>query len=70
LCLERIERTMREDGISRQEAEHRFLDGKQPSGRFVEADSVAEMMLLLCGPVGDDMNGAILPIEGGWLARA
>jgi 3-hydroxybutyrate dehydrogenase len=23
---------------------------------------------LLCGPAGRDMNGAILPIDGGWLA--
>eukprot|EP01034_Spumella_vulgaris_P015521 gene15521-19827_t len=66
---ERIEQSMQRDGISRAEAEQRFLDGKQPSGRFIEVDSVAEVMLLLCGPVGEDMNGAILPIEGGWLAR-
>ena len=66
---ERIEQSMQRDGISRAEAEHRFLDGKQPSGRFIDVDSVAEVMLLLCGPVGEDMNGAILPIEGGWLAR-
>lgn len=67
---ERVERSMREDGIDREEAERRFLAGKQPSGRFVEADSVAALLLLLCGRAGEDMNGAILPIEGGWLARA
>jgi 3-hydroxybutyrate dehydrogenase len=66
----RIDALMESEGIGSREAEYRFLDGKQPSGRFVEADSVAAMMLLLCGPVGRDMNGAILPIEGGWLARS
>lgn len=65
----RIDETMRREGLSRLEAENRFLDGKQPSGRFVAVDSVAEVMLMLCGPVGEDMNGAILPIEGGWLAK-
>jgi len=65
----RIDEAMRRDGISRAEAENRFLDGKQPSGRFVEVDSVGEVLLMLCGPVGEDMNGAILPIEGGWLAK-
>jgi len=65
----RIDETMLRDGISRQEAENRFLDGKQPSGRFVEVESVAEVLLMLCGSVGEDMNGAILPIEGGWLAK-
>jgi 3-hydroxybutyrate dehydrogenase len=67
---ERITRMMRENAIDRAVAERRFLDGKQPSGRFVAAENVAALMLLLCGPVGEDMNGAILPIEGGWLARA
>ncbi|AOH82899.1 beta-D-hydroxybutyrate dehydrogenase [Sphingomonas panacis] len=66
---ERIDETVAREGISREEAEQRFLDGKQPSGRFIEEDSVAEVLLMLCGPVGEDMNGAILPIEGGWLAR-
>ena len=53
-----------------QQATAAFLQGKQPTGRFVEESSVAEVMLLLCGPAGRDMNGAIIPIEGGWLARA
>jgi 3-hydroxybutyrate dehydrogenase len=66
----RIDALMESEGITSREAEYRFLDGKQPSGRFVESDSVAAVMLLLCGPVGRDMNGAILPIEGGWLARS
>lgn len=66
---DRIEQTMQDEGIGREEAQRRFLDGKQPSGKFVEMDSVTEVMLMLCGPVGEDMNGAILPIEGGWLAR-
>lgn len=66
----RIEQMMADDNLDRASAEQRFLDGKQPSGRFIAAESVAALMLLLCGPVGEDMNGAILPIEGGWLARA
>lgn len=66
---DRVEQMMRDEHLTRAEAEARFLDGKQPSGRFVAVESVAEMLLLLCGPAGEDMNGAILPIEGGWLAR-
>lgn len=69
LWSDRLERMMMEEGLTRPEAEIRFLDGKQPSGRFVDPESVAEVLLLLCGPAGTDMNGAILPIEGGWLAR-
>lgn len=66
---ERVESLMTEKGISRPEAEALFLDGKQPSGTFVSPDSVAQVMLMLCGSVGPDMNGAIVPIEGGWLAN-
>ncbi len=64
----RVRETMERASLSRAEAEKQFLAGKQPSGRFVAADSVARALLLLCGPAGRDMNGAILPIDGGWLA--
>ncbi|MBT2187806.1 SDR family NAD(P)-dependent oxidoreductase [Sphingobium nicotianae] len=66
---ERVADLMAQKGIGRPEAEALFLDGKQPSGTFVSPDSVAQVMLMLCGPVGPDMNGAIVPIEGGWLAN-
>ncbi|MBN8830552.1 MAG: SDR family NAD(P)-dependent oxidoreductase [Sphingomonadales bacterium] len=66
---QRVEALMAEKSISRAEAEALFLDGKQPSGTFVSPDSVAQVMLLLCGPAGPDMNGGIVPIEGGWLAN-
>jgi 3-hydroxybutyrate dehydrogenase len=29
---------------------------------------VTELLVFLCGPVGKDMTGAILPVEAGWLA--
>jgi 3-hydroxybutyrate dehydrogenase len=64
----RVEALMAREGLDRRDAEVRFLAGKQPSGRFIEIDSCCRALLLLCGPAGPDMNGAILPIEGGWLA--
>jgi 3-hydroxybutyrate dehydrogenase len=53
-------------GLSRAEAEQRFLAGKQPSGRFIQAGDVAALMLFLCQPEARDINGAALPIDGGW----
>jgi 3-hydroxybutyrate dehydrogenase len=53
-------------GLSRAEAEQRFLTGKQPSGRFIQAEDVAALMLFLCQPEARDINGAALPIDGGW----
>lgn len=64
----RVEALMREPGIDRAEAVRRFLAGKQPSGRFVQAASVAAMVVFLCGQAGADITGAVLPVEGGWLA--
>lgn len=64
----RLQAMVAEENISRRDADARFLAGKQPRGRFVEADSVVRALLLLCGPAGPDMNGVILPVEGGWLA--
>ncbi len=57
---------MAEEGLTRAEAEQRFHAGKQPSGRFIAAEDVADLMVFLCGPGSRDINGAALPIEGAW----
>jgi 3-hydroxybutyrate dehydrogenase len=62
----RIEDMMASDGLSREEAERRFLANKQPGGRFITAEDVAGMILFLCGPESRDITGAALPIDGGW----
>ena len=64
----RVTAMMDHQGLSRDEAVRQFLSGKQPSGRFVPADSVAAMVLFLCSPAGADITGSVLPVEGGWLA--
>jgi 3-hydroxybutyrate dehydrogenase len=61
-----IRKTMEDDGLSRAEAEKRFHAGRQPSGRFIAAEDVADLMVFLCGPGSRDINGAALPIEGAW----
>ena len=40
-----------------------------PAGRWAEADDIAGAVLFLCSPVADYVHGAILPVDGGWLAR-
>jgi 3-hydroxybutyrate dehydrogenase len=54
------------DGISYEEAEKRFLKTKQPTGRWVLAEDVADFMAFLCGPSSRDITGAVLPMDGGW----
>jgi 3-hydroxybutyrate dehydrogenase len=59
---------MMENGKSREENVREFLTGKNPSGRFIEAAHIAELVLFLCSDAGGDINGAMMPMEGGWLA--
>ena len=54
------------EGLSRPDAVSRVLQGKQPTGRFIAAESVAALMVYLCGPDAGDITGAALPIDGGW----
>ena len=61
-----IVKSMAEEDLTRAEAERRFHAGKQPSGRFIAAEDVADFMMFLCGPGSRDINGATLPIEGAW----
>jgi 3-hydroxybutyrate dehydrogenase len=61
-----IRKSMSENALTRVEAEHRFHEGKQPSGRFIAAEDIADLMVFLCGPGSRDINGAALPIEGAW----
>jgi 3-hydroxybutyrate dehydrogenase len=64
----RVQALMEKESIDREKATQLFLLGKQPTGRFVEAAHVADMLVFLCGPAGRDITGAILPVEGGWLS--
>jgi 3-hydroxybutyrate dehydrogenase len=64
-----IRATMAAEGLSRADAEHRILAAKQPTGRLISADSVAALMVFLCGADSADITGAILPIDGGWSAQ-
>ena len=64
----RIRAAMAAEGTDRPAAEARFLAGKQPTGRFVEATAIAAMVAMLCGAAGRDITGAVLPMDGGWSA--
>lgn len=65
----RIEALMEQTGLQQADATRRFLEGKQPTHRFVDPAHVAQLLVFLCGPAGNDITGAVLPVEGGWLAN-
>jgi 3-hydroxybutyrate dehydrogenase len=42
------------------------LAGKQPTGRLIPTDDVAALLLFLCGPNSNEINGSIFPIDAAW----
>jgi 3-hydroxybutyrate dehydrogenase len=64
--LETIERRMAADGVSREEAERRFMTGKQPIGRLIPVDNTAALIAFLCSDEAAEITGAALPVDGGW----
>lgn len=41
----------------------------QPNKRFVEVEELGAMAVFLCSEQGRSINGAALPVDGGWTAR-
>lgn len=40
-----------------------------PAGRWAEADDIAGAVVFLCSPAAAYVHGAVVPVDGGWLAR-
>ena len=66
--LGRIGRLAADKGITEEQATQEYLAGRRPAGRFVAPQSVADLIVFLCGPGGRDITGAVLPVDGGWTA--
>ena len=64
----RIHDLMDARALDRGDAVREFLKGKQPGGELIDAAHVGELAVFLCGAAGNQITGALLPIEGGWLA--
>jgi 3-hydroxybutyrate dehydrogenase len=64
----RIARLAQEQGVTQEQAERDYLAQRQPTQRFVSPRSVGALIAFLCSAAGDDITGAVLPIDGGWTA--
>lgn len=66
--LGKIEAMAAAQGESVDDVTRAYIGERHPTGRFVEMSSVAAMAALLCSPAGNDITGAVLPVDGGWTA--
>ncbi|MGH8144592.1 MAG: SDR family NAD(P)-dependent oxidoreductase [Steroidobacteraceae bacterium] len=64
----RIGELMTSSALPRDVAVREFMRGKQPTGEPVDAAHVADLVVYLCGDSAAQITGAMMPIEGGWLA--
>jgi len=69
LVQKQVEARATADGIDETEAKRRLLAEKQPSGAFVTTEQIGALAAYLCSPAADQITGAALNIDGGWLAQ-
>jgi 2-deoxy-D-gluconate 3-dehydrogenase len=48
---------------------NREILGRIPAARWGEPDDLKGAAVFLASPASDYVHGAILPVDGGWLAR-
>jgi 3-hydroxybutyrate dehydrogenase len=68
LVEKQIASIAQEKNISINEATNVLLCEKQPSGRFIEVDDIAQFVLFLCSKTADNITGAALTVDGAWTA--
>ena len=64
-----IKDTAKARGISEEEVKRDVLLAAQPTKEFVTSDQIAAMASFLCSPDGASINGAMLQMDGGWVAQ-
>ncbi|TGS12266.1 SDR family oxidoreductase, partial [Mesorhizobium sp. M1C.F.Ca.ET.187.01.1.1] len=43
--------------------------GRIPAGRWGEPGDIGDAAVFLLAPASNYMHGAVVPVDGGWLAR-
>lgn len=62
----RIAAMASERGLSLEDATAAYLSTRQPGGRFISLETVAALVVFLCGPDSREINGANLPVDSAW----
>lgn len=57
------------EGVDNREATRRLLGEKQPSLQFTTPEQLGELSVFLCSAAADNIRGAAINVDGGWLAQ-
>ena len=57
------------EGVDGEEAKRRLLGEKQPSLQFTTPEQLGELAVFLCSAAADNIRGAAINVDGGWLAQ-
>ena len=69
LVERQIPDTAKSRGITEEEVKRDVLLAAQPTKEFVTPEQVAGMAAFLCSPDADQVNGALMQMDGGWVAQ-
>jgi 3-hydroxybutyrate dehydrogenase len=69
LVENQIPDTMKARNLTREQVINDVLLAAQPTKEFVKVEDVAGLALFLITPAADQINGAALNIDGGWIAQ-
>src|SRR5450631_662404 len=69
LVQRQIEAKAKKEGVDLETATQRLLDERQPSGIFTTIPQIGALAVFLCSESADNLTGASLPVDGGWLAQ-
>jgi 3-hydroxybutyrate dehydrogenase len=69
LVQKQIDERAEREGIPVERARMDLLAEKQPSLEFATPEQIGALTVFLCSDAAAQINGAALPVDGGWLAR-
>jgi 3-hydroxybutyrate dehydrogenase len=64
-----IDDTAKARGITREQVIKDVMLGEQPTKRFVTVEELADTTVFLCSDSGASINGAAIPVDGGWTSH-
>lgn len=69
LVEQQIRDRAREAGLSYEEMKVKLVADRTPSREYATPEQIGGLTVFLCGPAAEQITGAALSIDGGWMAQ-